>query len=414
MSIKKTLKPQDSNNISIFLIISFLLHLILPFLLPQFTQEFDKPEYISEPVVIDIPEEQTPIIPSGEIADVPKDVKSEALKRMPGSKTAKRLADRQLKSEREMSPKSSIGLPSVPETTPQPEQPLPLSEPEPISEPKPMPKHQEIVKEQDAESSRDVKEEPPKDAPKAKEQDKETDVKPPKEEIAQVVKEEKKEGSDRPDKVELKDSKKVVIEKTEVKEEIKKTAEDVVKEKPASFPKKELPKDERRDIRQKTEKETTPEKKEIKEPERMLPREKLFPSGERLAELDKEYQQKGVPGLEEGKTLSLNTSEFRYYSYLMGIKRRIELVWNYPYAAARAGQQGKLELSFTIKKDGTVEEIKILKSSGYAMLDNEAISAIKLAAPFTEFPKGFNLERFTIAATFEYIIQPFFFRRDDR
>lgn len=147
-----------------------------------------------------------------------------------------------------------------------------------------------------------------------------------------------------------------------------------------------------------------------KESEKKLSTKELFPSGQRLAELDKEYQ-KGVQGVEEGKTLNLNTSEFRYFSYLNGIKRKIELVWNYPEPAARAGQQGRLELAFTIRKDGALENVTLVKSSGYPMLDDEAISAIKVAAPYNKFPKGFNLERITIAATFEYIIEPYFYKQ---
>lgn len=147
-----------------------------------------------------------------------------------------------------------------------------------------------------------------------------------------------------------------------------------------------------------------------KESEKKLSTKELFPSGQRLAELDKEYQ-KGVQGVEEGKTLNLNTSEFRYFSYLNGIKRKIELVWNYPEPAARRGQQGMLELSFTIRKDGVLEDVRLVKSSGYPMLDDAAISAIKVAAPYNKFPKGFNLERITIAATFEYIIEPYFYKQ---
>lgn len=487
MSIKKTIKPLASNNLSIFLIISLSLHLILLFALPEFSEKHDEPRYVSVPVIIEIPEPAIPAMPSGEIVDIPKELKAKEPKRTPSRETAKRLADRQLQSDKETSPKVS-SLSNIPESLPKPEQPL--QEPEHISEPKPMQKQEELVKEREIEKPLNVKEDLPKDEPKAKEKEdkkgvpakageldkkiteglvvkdekKEANIKPTKEEIAQVIKEEKKEVLSKPDNANNKDDKGILTHKIElgeepkksaakpvpeglnrgieIKEEPKKTAKEIIEEKPAVSPQKEILKDEKKDIGQKTKVETLPErtpKKEIKEPEkvatqekvvkepekilpkekivepeRVLPKEKLFPSGERLAELDKEYQQKGVPGIEEGKTLSLNTSEFRYHSYLFGIKRRIELAWNYPYAAARAGQQGKLELSFSIKKDGTVEEIKLLKSSGYAMLDNEAISAIRLAAPFKEFPKDFNLERFTIAATFEYIIQPYFFRREER
>ena len=48
---------------------------------------------------------------------------------------------------------------------------------------------------------------------------------------------------------------------------------------------------------------------------------------------------------------------------------------------------------------------------GVCYKDDEAISAIKVAAPYNKFPKGFNLERITIAATFEYSIEPYFYKQ---
>lgn len=48
----------------------------------------------------------------------------------------------------------------------------------------------------------------------------------------------------------------------------------------------------------------------------------------------------------------------------------------YPPAARRAGQQGTVTLSFTIGSSGAVISARIAKSSGYALLDNAALSAI--------------------------------------
>lgn len=457
MSIKKIYRPEDSNNISTFLIISFLLHLLFLLLLPQWTQQIDKQGYISEPVVIEIPEYYPPPVPPKEIIETSKDMKSLKSKAKSVPKIPKKLSDRVLEAEKETSPKPSQVSPSIAKIIPQPEQtapepepaPKPISEPEPAStpkhepEPEPKPEHQPKIK------SAPKLEPAPEPEPAPKPESK------PKPEPKPTIKEDvlaKEKTPEKPQGLVESIPKEVIKEhdrgvvttandKLKPKEIISKTEKPLEqKERPpqeTTAPtiklevpeKKPVQKDSNVASVKESEKvhipeplpkpllqpipEPVPEKKEGKGPEKFLPREKLFPSSERLAELDKEYQQTGVPGIEEGKTLSLNTSEFRYYSYLMGVKRKIELVWNYPYAAARAGQQGKLELSFTIKKDGTVEGIKLKRGSGYAMLDDEAISAIRLAAPFKEFPKSFNLERFTIDATFEYIIQPFFFRKDD-
>lgn len=133
----------------------------------------------------------------------------------------------------------------------------------------------------------------------------------------------------------------------------------------------------------------------------------LFPPKERLSELSKEYE-KQAPVAEAGKNLSFDTSEPRYTSYLEGLKAKVYHEWEYPYAAARDGQSGRLFVRFTILKDGILEEVTLIKSSGYPMLDDAALSAVRLAAPFYPFPKGFgSLEKITINASFEYILEPY-------
>ena len=107
---------------------------------------------------------------------------------------------------------------------------------------------------------------------------------------------------------------------------------------------------------------------------------------------------------EEKNILSLNTMEFKYISYFASIKRKIELLWSYPREAVRMGMEGKLVVKFVIGKDGSLKELKLLKSSGYKILDDEAINAIKDAAPFNPIPERLGVDHLTIIATFHYIL----------
>ena len=101
-------------------------------------------------------------------------------------------------------------------------------------------------------------------------------------------------------------------------------------------------------------------------------------------------------------TVDLNTTEFRYLSYFLKLKRQIEGVWNYPEASRMRGEQGELLLVFTIRRDGYLEDVKLLDTSGFRRLDDEAIRAIRVAAPFSPFPKSWDLERLNIRAIFRY------------
>ena len=49
----------------------------------------------------------------------------------------------------------------------------------------------------------------------------------------------------------------------------------------------------------------------------------------------------------------------------------------YPQAAAKAKQQGRAVVGFVVRKDGTVSDVHITKSAGYAVLDEEAMRVVK-------------------------------------
>lgn len=127
----------------------------------------------------------------------------------------------------------------------------------------------------------------------------------------------------------------------------------------------------------------------------------LFLPEQRLAELTKEYE-KESPKEEQGKTLQLNTSELKYQRYLVNLKNRIELFWEYPAPAIKNGWQGILQIDFTVKKDGTLEAVRFIKSSNYPALDDAAHTALKLAEPFPPFPENFGVENINIRGQFEY------------
>ena len=127
----------------------------------------------------------------------------------------------------------------------------------------------------------------------------------------------------------------------------------------------------------------------------------LFLTEAQIAALTKRYETE-TPVAERGKTLQLNTAELKYRSYLLNMKTRIELYWEYPILAVRNGWQGNLQINFSIQEDGKVGEIKTANSSGYPVLDDSARTALRLAAPFPPFPEDFEIEEIKINGRFEY------------
>ena len=75
-------------------------------------------------------------------------------------------------------------------------------------------------------------------------------------------------------------------------------------------------------------------------------------------------------------------------AYLLDWRQRLEAVGNkyYPEASVRYGIYGDLRLLVVIRQDGSLEDIRVLSSSGYAVLDEAAIKIVRMAAPFAPFP----------------------------
>jgi len=75
-------------------------------------------------------------------------------------------------------------------------------------------------------------------------------------------------------------------------------------------------------------------------------------------------------------------------AYLLDWRQRLEAVGNkyYPQASVRYGLYGDLRMLVVIREDGSLENIKVLSSSGYAVLDEAAIKIVRMAAPYAPFP----------------------------
>lgn len=86
---------------------------------------------------------------------------------------------------------------------------------------------------------------------------------------------------------------------------------------------------------------------------------------------------------------SVATRQAADAAYLLEWRRRVEAVGNryYPEASVRYGLYGSLRLLVTIRSDGGLEDIRVLSSSGYAVLDEAAIKIVRMAAPYAPFPE---------------------------
>lgn len=88
--------------------------------------------------------------------------------------------------------------------------------------------------------------------------------------------------------------------------------------------------------------------------------------------------------------------------YLSFIQQRINSYLVYPPEAQIKGWEGIVRVKFTFSQDGQIKEIAIVESSGYPLLDETAISAVKDASPYP-FPKDLGKEELEIILPINYV-----------
>jgi len=100
----------------------------------------------------------------------------------------------------------------------------------------------------------------------------------------------------------------------------------------------------------------------------------------------------------------VNTEDLQYLSYIAQIARMLEMIWKYPKEAGMRGQQGQTVLKITILEDGTLQATELLRSSGYELLDNEALRVVKRLAPYHPLPKSWHRSEWDLTISFTYIL----------
>lgn len=106
------------------------------------------------------------------------------------------------------------------------------------------------------------------------------------------------------------------------------------------------------------------------------------------------------------KFVSANTQEYEYASYLRAWQARVERIGNlnYPDEARQRSLTGQLVLTVAVRRDGSVEDITIVQSSGFSVLDQAAIRTVRLAEPFGPLPDtGDGTDVLHITRTWHYL-----------
>lgn len=94
------------------------------------------------------------------------------------------------------------------------------------------------------------------------------------------------------------------------------------------------------------------------------------------------------------KFIGARAQKYRDALYVESWRQKVEKVGNlnYPEAAKNLKMYGQLQMTVSIKADGTIESIEINRSSGHKVLDEAAKHIVELAAPYSRFPDDMHKE----------------------
>jgi TonB family protein len=111
----------------------------------------------------------------------------------------------------------------------------------------------------------------------------------------------------------------------------------------------------------------------------------------------------------EGEPIPLESKDPRYSDYLDRIRRMIKSKWSYPCVKNADTHEceyksGRLIIEFGIAKDGRVPFVTVRQSSGFVIMDDYAVNAIKLASPFPAVPDTVSKKGIPILASFHYVV----------
>ncbi|VAX20073.1 hypothetical protein MNBD_NITROSPINAE01-674 [hydrothermal vent metagenome] len=161
-----------------------------------------------------------------------------------------------------------------------------------------------------------------------------------------------------------------------------------------SAPKKKISRPKKKKISKA--KKIVPKKKVPAPIKKAKPQEEKKEVVERLAEKKKVVQEEAPK-----KTLMAEGLAFPHIWYLKIVERKVTESW-ITHGLDIAGKRTDPSVQFTILKDGSVERVAMVRSSGSRKLDGSVVDAIYKSAPFPPLPEDFPEDSLRVTFDFSY------------
>jgi TonB family protein len=108
----------------------------------------------------------------------------------------------------------------------------------------------------------------------------------------------------------------------------------------------------------------------------------------------------------EDPTILSDTRGYDFGPFMNQVVNRVRLNWySLIPEIARLGKKGRVVIIFTITKNGSIDDLRLVANSGTEPLDRAAMGSITASNPFAQLPAGFDGDRLVLQFTFLYNIR---------
>jgi periplasmic protein TonB len=114
-----------------------------------------------------------------------------------------------------------------------------------------------------------------------------------------------------------------------------------------------------------------------------------------------------VPDNSSGASLSAQSSARMQGDldiYAMALRREIDLRKTYPQMARARREQGKVEVRFTVLKDGLLQNIQLYKPNSSADLNEAALTAVNGVKQFRPLPESFTKTEWDLVISIDFVL----------
>lgn len=92
-------------------------------------------------------------------------------------------------------------------------------------------------------------------------------------------------------------------------------------------------------------------------------------------------------------------------SYIQSLRAALEGLKTYPKIARARHQEGRVEVAFTLRKDGVVADVTIARSSTFPALDDEGVNTLARLGRFRPIPDEVSMTALRLVLPLEFRLQ---------